>query len=164
MLHLNSDSYTSFLSANLPDTTIIIQPEDRGGSASEASRTRRPTTHAHVNLDLKLSEKWRFLPTVYYQNSFQNTSVSLQAWAGTQLKEDMMLKFGLGYRTGDAGKILVGLDYGRLRAALSYDVPLSQLTPTVNLGSVNSFELGANYIFNIYKKPEVVPNILCPRI
>lgn len=161
MLHINSDDYRAFTNR---DTVSMPPPEEVGGSTDAETRERRPTIHAHARLDYELTEKLRFLPTVFYQSSAQNSSLSLQAWVGAQLKEDMLFKFGLGYRTGDAGKILVGLEKDRLRVAASYDVPLSQLTPTLNLGSVNSFEVAANYIFNLYKKPEVKPNILCPRI
>ena len=161
MLRINSDDYRAFTTR---DTVMNPPPDQVGGSNDAASRERKPTIHAHANLDYELTEKLRFLPTVFYQGSAGQSSVSLQAWVGAQLKDDMLFKFGLGYRTGDAGKILVGLDKDRLRVAASYDIPLSQATPTFNLGSINSFEIAANYIFNIYKKPEVKPNILCPRI
>jgi hypothetical protein len=74
----------------------------------------------------------------------------------------MGLRMGLGYRTGDAAKVLVGIDSGQLRAALSYDITLSQAR---NANSYQgAFEVSAAYIFNIYKKPVVTPKILCPRL
>ncbi|MEM9835868.1 MAG: PorP/SprF family type IX secretion system membrane protein [Bacteroidota bacterium] len=162
MLHLNGDSFRSFI-----DTSGIAGNAGGGeqlGDNSEDARQRRATIHAHANLDYKLNDKLRFLPTLYYQSSAQNSSLSIQAWVGAMMKQEMLFKFGLGYRTGDAAKILVGLEKDRLRVAASYDIQLNQQTPTVDLGSVNSFELAANYIFNIYKKPEVKPNLICPQI
>lgn len=163
MLHLNTDDYNSFImnSSGMPNPTPNPNPI---GSNGRDARERKATIHAHANLNYAMTDKLRFMPTVYYQQSVQNSSVSLQAWMGTQLKNEMLFKFGLGYRTGDAGKILVGLEKDRLQVAASYDIPLSDLTPTTNLNTVNSFELAANYIFNIYKKPEVKQNILCPQI
>ena len=74
----------------------------------------------------------------------------------------MNLRVGLGYRTGDAAQVLVGLDYRQLRAALSYDLTVSQ-GRTIN-SYQGAFELAAQYIINIYKKPDVVPTMLCPKI
>ncbi len=159
MLHINQDDYRSLIDNMNPDTTGL-----QIGSNSIDSRRRKGTIHGHASLDYELSDKLRFMPTLFYQSSAQNSSASIQAWMGTPLKNNMLFKFGLGYRTGDAGKLLVGIEKDRLRVAASYDVPLSQLTPTSNLRSVNSFELAANYIFNITKQPAVKQNILCPQI
>ena len=126
------------------------------------ARDRRRTLHAHARLDMEMSEKWRFQPTLFYQTSASNSSVSVQAWGRRQLKNDMGLRLGLGYRTADAAKVLFGIDAGQLRAALAYDITLSQAR---NVNSYQgAFELSAAYIFNIYKKPTVKPTILCPDI
>ena len=86
----------------------------------------------------------------------------MQAWGSRNLKKDLDLRIGLGYRTADAAKVMVGFDTDRLRAALAYDITLSQAR---NVNSYQgAFELGLAYIFNIYKKPTVVPTILCPDI
>lgn len=161
MLHINQDDYRSFSDPSMmPDTTS----GNMFGSNDRDARRRKGTIHAHTSLDYELSDKLRFMPTIFYQSSARNSSASIQAWMATPLKNEMIFKFGLGYRTGDAGKLLLGIEKDRLRVAASYDVPLSQLTPTSNLRSVNSFELAANYIFNITKQPEVKQNILCPQI
>ena len=77
-------------------------------------------------------------------------------------EKNIKLRFGLGYRLGDAGEILVGLDYGALKVALGYDLTLSNLNNTNN--GVGGFEIGANYIISVYKKPKVTPAVLCPQL
>lgn len=160
--HITSDDYRTFTErSNLTgqDSTELV----RAGDNSREARSRGQTIHAHANGDFEVAENIRFMPTVFFQSTRANATVSLQAWAGLQLKNDILFKFGLGYRTADAGKILLGLEKDRLRVAASYDIVLSQAAPN-ELGSLNSIELAANYIFNIYKKPEVKPSILCPRL
>lgn len=159
MMRLTNDDFRAFTSRDTMGT--VVGPAF--GSNSVESREAKRTLHAHATLDYKMTDKIRFMPTLFYQNSANNSSLSLQAWAGYSLKNDMLFKFGLGYRTGDAGKILVGIEKDRLQVAASYDVVLSQLAG-FNAGSPNAFELAANYIFNIYKKPVVNPELLCPKI
>ncbi len=121
---------------------------------------RKPTIHAHARLDMEMSEKWRFQPTAFFQSSAGTSSESVQGRGSRNLKKDLDLRLGLGYRTADAAKVMVGLDTDRLRAALAYDITLSQAR---NVNSYQgAFELGLAYVFNIYKKPEVTPTILCP--
>ena len=111
---------------------------------------------------MELSEKWRFQPTAFFQSSAGTSSVSLQAWGARKLKNNLDMRMGVGYRTGDAAKVMFGFDTDRLRGALAYDITLSQAR---NVNSYQgAFELGLAYVFNIYKKPEVTPTILCPRL
>ena len=163
MLHLNNPDRRGLIEVvrnpmdTLPDGTF---PELSGGGPK--SRKRKPTIHAHARLDMEMSDKWRFQPTAFFQTSAGSSSMSLQAWGSRNLKKDLDLRIGLGYRTADAAKVMVGFDTDRLRTALSYDITLSQAR---NADSYQgAFELGLAYIFNIYKKPEVVPTILCPDI
>lgn len=159
LLHLNGPKRATLLP---PPDTMGMDTTVMGPRAGDDERRRRSTLHAHARLDLEMSEKWRFQPTVFLQSSASVTSISLQAWGSRVLKPDVNLRLGLGYRTGDAGQILVGLDYDRLRAALSYDITLSQAREITNYQG--GFELSAAYIINIYKKPTVVPTMLCPKI
>lgn len=150
VLHLNSARRRS-----------LIQRDTLPG-VSEDVRKRRPTIHAHARYDMELSEKWRFQPTAFFQSSAGTSSVSLQAWGARKLKNNLDMRMGVGYRTGDAAKVMFGFDTDRLRGALAYDITLSQAR---NVNSYQgAFELGLAYVFNIYKKPEVTPTILCPRL
>ncbi len=158
-LHLNGPNRNTLIPTN-QDTmgmdTII------GARAGDDARRRRATLHGHARLDLAVSDNWRFQPSLFVQSSASVTSASLQAWGSRALKPDVNLRLGLGYRTGDAAQVLVGLDWEQLRAALSYDISLSQSREVTNYQG--GFELSAQYIINIYKKPTVVPTMLCPKI
>ncbi len=160
LLHLNRPRRNTLGERQMLDTMPgnPNPPIDVG----QDSRRRRGTIHAHARLDMEMSEKWRFQPTVFYQNSAGSSSISLQTWGARQLKKNLDLRLGLGYRTGDAAKVMVGFDTDRLRTALAYDITLSQARDVTSFQG--AFELGLAYIFNIYKKPEVTPTILCPRL
>ncbi|WP_116126024.1 PorP/SprF family type IX secretion system membrane protein [Lewinella sp. IMCC34183] len=158
LLHLNNPKQNTLVPTSR-DTTGGGPPV---GSNNEDNRRRKPTLHGHARLDLEMDGNWRFQPSVFAQSSASVTSVSLQAWGSRALKPNVNLRLGLGYRTGDAAQVLVGLDYEQLRAALSYDITLSQARTIDNYQG--AFELSAQYIINIYKKPTVVPTMLCPKI
>lgn len=118
----------------------------------------------HAELDMDLNEKFSIAPTLYFTNMASASQFQLQGWGGYMLNPDknIKLRFGLGYRIGDAGEILVGLDYGDLRVALGYDLTLSGLSDANN--GNGGFEIAANYIIKVYKKPQVTPAVLCPQL
>lgn len=160
-LHLNNPNRVKLFT----DTTGMgPNPNPNPGSNSEADklRQRKPTIHGHARLDLEMSEKWRFQPTLMFAQSSSVAFVSAQAWGQRNLKKDLDLRLGLGYRTGDAAQVLVGLDFAQIKTAISYDITLSQSRAVTNYQG--AFEVSAMYIFNIYKKPDVAPTILCPDI
>ena len=159
MIHLNGPKRGTLIPTS-NDTTGVVPPT--GARAGDNERRRRSTLHGHARLDLEMSEKWRFQPSLFVQNSAGVTAASLQAWGSRSLKPNIDLRMGLGYRSGDAAQVLVGLDYKQLRAALSYDITLSSGRTVTNYQG--GFELSAAYIINIYKKPTVVPTMLCPKI
>jgi len=161
--HLNRPRRRSLAETQMVVDTTIMNPPDGGPSGTPETRRRRGTLHAHARLDLEMSEKWRFQPTAFFQSSAGTSSLSLQTWGARELKKNLDLRLGLGYRTGDAAKVMIGFDTDRLRTALAYDITLSQAR-NVSGSFQGAFELGLAYIFNIYKKPEVVPTILCPRL
>lgn len=118
----------------------------------------------HAELEMELDDKFSIAPTLYFTNMQAASQVQLQGWGGYMLNKEknIKLRFGLGYRLGDAGEILVGLDYGDLRVALGYDLTLSDLSDA-NSGN-GGFEIAANYIIKVYKKPQVTPAVLCPQL
>lgn len=155
LLHLNNPDRRSLIERVEPiDTTIMTTNPGRD------ARRRKPTLHAHTRLDLEMNDKWRFQPTAYFQSSANTSSLQLQAWGQRSLKKNLDMRVGLGYRTGDAAQVLFGFDTDRLRAALAYDITVSQARAITSYQG--AFELGVSYLFNIYKKPTVVPTILCP--
>ena len=160
LIHLNSPKRGTLLPGS-SDTTQV-DSTTLGPRAGDDERRRRPTLHGHARLDLELSEDWRFQPSIFVQSSAGVTTASLQAWASRALKPQVNLRMGLGYRLADAAQVLVGLDYEQFRAALSYDITLSDKRTVTNYQG--GFELSAAYIINIYKKPSVVPTMLCPKL
>ncbi len=119
---------------------------------------------AHAQLSNQMNDKWSITPELYFSNISPSNQIQLHGWAGYMLKpeKNIQLNFGLGYRVGDAGQFLLGMDYGDLKAALAYDITLSDLSD-VN-SSQGGFELAVYYIFKIFKKPDVKPAILCPHL
>ena len=141
---------------NSPDISLA------GGAADDRDFKFRFIGHAELNMEI--NDKISIDPTIYFTNMASASQVQLQGWGGYMLNKEknIKLRFGLGYRLGDAGEILVGLDYGALKVALGYDLTLSNLNNTNN--GVGGFEIGANYIISVYKKPKVTPAVLCPQL
>lgn len=152
----------------------IGSPNDEFGSSGQGGgqnpnqdgnddAVRPMTITAHGQYIYPLTDKITAEPSFLFQTaSGSGNNIILQAVGGYQLNEQIKLQGGLGYRFGDAGQILAGAAIDeRLRLGLSYDLNFSQLSSvTSNQGG---FEIAANYIFNIYKQPEIKPTILCPQ-
>ncbi len=117
----------------------------------------------HGSVQSQVSKQLAFLTSWYGQKMSSGYELAVQCLAGYLLNEekDFTLNFGLGYRVGDAAQLLVGATSGRFKFGVAYDVNLSGLTPATN--TVGGFEMAAQYIINIYKKPTVDPVIICPR-
>ncbi|MEO0339240.1 MAG: type IX secretion system membrane protein PorP/SprF, partial [Bacteroidota bacterium] len=153
----------------------IGSPNDEFGSGGQSSggggqnpnqnddAVRPMTITAHGTYITPITEKITAEPSFLFQTaSGSGNNIILQAVGGYQLTEQIKLQGGFGYRFGDAGQILAGAVIDeRLRLGLAYDLNFSELSSvTSNQGG---FEIAANYIFNIYKKPEIKPTILCPQ-
>ncbi len=148
----------------------ITQPKKASFQANPTSDDNRPMKIAvHSTFNSQLTDKLSIAPTVLFQTTGGATETALQAWGGyiikeenpAEKKEEIKLNFGLGYRFADAGQVLLGMDYGPLRVAASYDVNLSSLNEVSNYQG--GFEVAAWYIFKIYKKPDTRPAIICPQ-
>jgi type IX secretion system PorP/SprF family membrane protein len=141
----------------------IIQPEYTLIPFGEREDRRRPMrAAAHAAFHYDITDRWRVTPMAMFQSTQGITEIIPQLWAGVLVNPEkkIRLNFGTGYRLNDAVPLLVGLDYDDLRVALAYDVNTSPLNQATN--SVGGFELAVQYIFKIYKKPNVTPAILCP--
>lgn len=147
----------------------ILQPDyslvQGSGATGDGAEDRPLTFIVHGNYQTDVAEKVRIAPAAFFQTTTGGTEISLQAWGGyylgKEVKTDIVLNFGLGYRVGDAPKLLAGLDYKDLKVALAYDATISSLNETVSVPS--SFEIAAYYIVKIFKKPTVKPAVLCPK-
>ncbi len=132
----------------------------------------------HGEYDVQLTKQWSMHPKFIYQRIANHDEPMVQILGGYRLlkreirkngkkgklimdKEAPVIKFGLGYRLGDAANFIFGYEWKGLQAGIAYDLTLSGLTDYNN--SNGAFEIGASYIFKIYKKPTVDPVILCPK-
>jgi type IX secretion system PorP/SprF family membrane protein len=128
-----------------------------------------PRVHVQVGMSTLMTDKVRFLPNISYQKimgSPANTLVLQGLMDYLYDKEKgIVLKGGLGYRSGDgigdAIQIMLGADIKEVRVMLGYDLNISGLS--VASGSQGGFELAAQYIGRIYKRPKPDPIIFCPR-
>lgn len=132
------------------------------GSNSGPQLPLRFTGHGMFHADI--GDNWLFEPMAYYVRVGPASEVAAQAWGGLYLDEEKekAIRFGLGYRLADAGEVLLGFDYKTLKVGVSYDVNVSSLREATNYRG--GFEIGAAYIFKIYKQPEVPPVIFCPQL
>ncbi len=117
----------------------------------------------HGNFAFDLNKKWTLSPA-FLLNQIRNLNeMAVQSWLDYKLKpkQDLKLRFGLGYRVGDAAEVLFGVDVKDLRFGLAYDVTLSKLSK-INK-TAGGIELAASYIVKIYKEPDIKPVIICPQ-
>lgn len=133
------------------------------GGGSQEARQLPMRMGFHGNLNAQLNDKWSIRPTAFYQTIAGASELQVQGTAGYLVnpEKDVTLRFGAGYRLGDAAQVLLGVDLKDLSVGLAYDVNLSDLTEATN--TVGGFELAAAYIAKIYKEPDVPPVIFCPR-
>lgn len=98
-----------------------------------------------------------------YQTMGGADEIAIQDMVGLLFnkEKDITLKFGLGYRLGDAAQILLGYQQKDLQVGIAYDVNISPLSAQTNYRG--GFEIAANYIVKKYKKPDPKAKILCPR-
>jgi len=136
---------------------------------SNSNYTVDPRIHAQVRYSRLISDKMRFSPNITYQK-IMNTSQSTLVVQGqidylfNEAKRIVLLG-GVGYRSGagfgDAMQILMGVDIRDIRIMLGYDINISRLAGAS--GGAGGFELSAQYIGKIYKRPNPDPIIFCPR-
>ena len=132
--------------------------------------------HGQYNVDL--TDVWSLSPSFLFQQTQNQNEAVIQFLGGYKLlkreirddgrkgklikdKDAPKIRFGLGYRLGDAMQVLLGFEKGDFRAGIGYDLTLSTLADAN--GGNGAIEIAANYIFRIYKQPEVDPAILCPK-
>lgn len=147
----------------------ITQPNDAfksneiDDSAGDNAGKKPMRIAAHTRYEWQLTDRWSAAPTAFFQTQRGATEVSLQGWAGYLFdpEKDITFNFGLGYRVGDAAKVLLGADIKDLRVAAAFDLNTSPYRTATDYQG--AFEVSAWYIIKKYKQPEVKPAILCPR-
>jgi hypothetical protein len=128
-----------------------------------------PRIHAQIGLSTVMSSQIRFSPNVSYQK-IMGTAANTFVLQGLidylySKEKQLVLKGGLGYRSGagigDAIQLMLGADIKEIRVMLGYDINISPLSGASS--SQGGFELAAQYIGRIYKRPNPDPIIFCPR-
>ena len=150
----------SFGHVTRPDYNLIS-----AGSEDNLDAAKRPfRIVGHAAYAIGLNERWGIRPQIFVQTTTgTDPEIGLQGWASYLInpEKEIALNFGLGYRISDAGKVLLGIDYKDFRAALSYDITLTELNEVNNYNG--AFEVSAYYILKIYKEPKVNQAIFCPK-
>ena len=116
-------------------------------------------------MDYRFNKEWSIRPAAQFQIiSGAKPYFQLGAMMGYKLdpKKDMILKFGPGYRVGDAAQLMLGFEKGPIRAGASYDMNLGDLTNVSPLYG-GGVEIAVSYIGTIFKQPDLKPVIICPR-
>lgn len=98
---------------------------------------------------------------VYMNPSYEG---SFQALAGLKMKkpENTIVYAGLGYNIVNGLQVLVASDIKELKAFFAFDINLSDKVNATGL--YGAFEIGASYIFKIYKRPNPDPVLVCPQL
>nr|MBS0037836.1 PorP/SprF family type IX secretion system membrane protein [Saprospiraceae bacterium] len=118
---------------------------------------------AHGYLDYKVSDQFTLTPGFLYEN-YEPASLAVAQLRGSLLvneERDIYVNGGVGFRVDDSAHVLLGMQFGDLTVGVAYDFTVSDLASAANY--FGGFEIAANYIVKIYKKPEVDPVIFCPR-
>lgn len=132
-----------------------------GGSDSKI----KPLITANAGLEYPLNEKINLKPMLWFRNIAKPSEVITQCMGSYLLNAEKAIRLnaGLGYRFGDALQLMVGMDYGKVRAQLGYDHTISSLAQGQSPSGVGAVELGIMYTGIVVKKPNPKPKVFCPR-
>lgn len=118
---------------------------------------------AHGSWRAVMTDRFALHPSAFFQSQGGATEVMIQA-VGEYLfnpEKQLVLRGGLGYRLGDAVMVIMGIDIEDLKVTLGYDLNVSRLTSGTN--TFGGFEISAQFIGKIFKKPDPDPVLFCPR-
>jgi len=143
-------------------TKDLPDPPQPGGKPRNTNARRPLRLSVHGTYRRQLTESLQLEPSLLLQHSGGATELVLQCLLGIPLRETLTLRFGPGYRLGDAGQVFLGIEQDQFRAGISYDVNVSSLRNASRFQG--GFEIGGYYIFKVYSKKEVPTRILCPHL
>jgi hypothetical protein len=146
----------------IQNTKDVVEPPKPGGKIKNTNTKKPMRLTLHGTYLRNLSESLFVEPSFMMQSTGGATELALQLLFGMPIKENIKLRFGPGYRLGDAGQLFLGLDYDQFRAGISYDINVSSLRSASKYQG--GFEIGGYYIIKIYSKKEVPTRILCPHL
>jgi type IX secretion system PorP/SprF family membrane protein len=130
-------------------------------SATISTLPRRITLHGEY--EASLSQNLSVIPGVIFRTAGGARELAVNALGVLKIdpKRNINLRAGAGYRLGDAGFVLAGLDFGAIRAGFAYDFTVSKLRTDSRIQ--DGMEFAVMYIGKIRRKTVVKPVILCPR-
>ncbi len=136
----------------------LNQPE------SDSIEFRLPLrVNIHAGLRRQLNKKWTLNPTLFVSTIGNQNQAAVQVW-GEYLfnkEKEIDLRVGLGHRLGRDIQPLIGINFGQIRVAGSYDVRMGSLGKALN--NRGGWELGVSYVGVIFKKVDVPKVIFCPQ-
>jgi len=135
----------------------LTSPED--GFQGGQKLPNRLSVHAKADIDL--NEKLVFTPNLLFQTMGGAQEFNAIAMIGYKVTPDFMISYGQGWRVGDATNAIVQLQYGSIKAGVSYDINISDLNNLSNYQG--GLEIAVSYIARIFKEPKSDPVIFCPR-
>ena len=119
--------------------------------------------NGHASMRIQTSDNFIVEPAFYssFSQGFNDIAIQLTGELLLRKLDQTILMFGAGYRVGDALQILVGMQYKKVKVGVAYDVTMSSAS-VYNSGR-GGFEIGAQYIINVFKRPDPDPVFFCPR-
>ncbi len=122
---------------------------------------------AHGQLRMLMSKRMSITPAFILQKQNNTWDRGISGTVGYLVKPEkgIVINGGLGLRVVNATAIefLLGAEYKDIRMGLSYDMQVVGDIRTAS-NTVGGFEIAVGYIGKIYKKPNVKPLIICPRL
>ena len=153
----------------LADPTIdgcdIVLGGPGAGGTFLTQENRNIRISATGNLTRYINDKVRLSPAALVQFTDEGFEAQVHAIAGYLIdpKKGTVINGGFGIRAiglADA-QLFFGVEMKDLTVGAAFDLGLLGFQEAP--GFQNAFELGAQYIINIYKDPDVDPVIFCPR-
>ena len=135
----------------------LTQPTDPFMSSDSAGEKLPIRYTLHGGANIYLSEKAQLVPNVLYMVQGNVSEVMVGGYLQMALNEMADISLGVNYRINDAVSPYLGLKYGTLTFAASYDVNSSQLGKLVN--GASGFDLSLIYTDSKKQKG----NFKCPR-
>ena len=131
--------------------------------AQDRTNLTKPTLIGFGEASMVMTDKMRLNPALIFQTNSGFLTLEAQATADYLLNAEkrQIVTAGLGYRVGDSINLLAGMQIKDIKVGLAYDITVSEFSPATRNGA---FEISVGYIGKVFKKPDVHPIILCPRL
>jgi type IX secretion system PorP/SprF family membrane protein len=144
---------------NQPNVSLIS-----GGTGGVPTKLGMLLT-ANAGMRYHYSEKIDLLPMVWFRSleKFSVSSAQCMVSYLYNLEKKIRLNAGLGYRLSGDLQVMLGMDYGNVKAQIGYDQTLSSVKQAQDPSGFGGFEIGVVYVGSIVKKPNPKPKIFCPR-